>query len=213
MATTGASPFVFIGNHRALDFVNTEVAVEGTPRDLLTDLAALTDWLVQAGALDRGAARTALARWKDQRSEGAIVAEARRLRAGLRRLADAAAEGRRVPRAVVEQVNRLLARGAGITRIVAGAGGFGARHGLRLDQPIDLLVPVAEAAADLLCHADVRRIRRCAHPACILYFLDGTKNGTRRWCDMRTCGNRANAAAYYRRHRGSKSDSKIRAAT
>jgi predicted RNA-binding Zn ribbon-like protein len=35
----------------------------------------------------------------------------------------------------------------------------------------------------------------------VLYVLDGTKNGTRRWCDMRSCGNRANAAAYYRRRR------------
>jgi predicted RNA-binding Zn ribbon-like protein len=33
----------------------------------------------------------------------------------------------------------------------------------------------------------------------VLYFLDGTKNGTRRWCDMRTGGNRTNVAAYYRR--------------
>ena len=61
--------------------------------------------------------------------------------------------------------------------------------------------PIAEAAADLFCQADPGRVRRCAHPACVLYFLDGTKNGTRRWCDMRTCGNRTNAAAYYRRRR------------
>ncbi|HKT58563.1 MAG TPA: ABATE domain-containing protein [Gemmatimonadales bacterium] len=196
-----SSPFVFIGNHRALDFVNTEVAVEGVPRDLLTDLASLTDWLVQAGAVDRGTARTALARWKGKQAGEAIVTQARALRAGLKRLADAASTGRRVPRAVVEQVNRLLARGAGVTRIVPRAVGFAARRALRLDQPIDLLVPLAEAAADLLCHADLSRVRRCAHPACILYFLDGTKNGTRRWCDMRTCGNRANAAAYYRRQR------------
>ena len=77
------------------------------------------------------------------------------------------------------------------------------RRDLRLRQPADLLVPIAEAAADFLCHADLGRVRRCAHPACVLYFLDGTKNGARRWCDMRTCGNRANAAAYYHRHRGS----------
>jgi predicted RNA-binding Zn ribbon-like protein len=66
---------------------------------------------------------------------------------------------------------------------------------------------VAEAAADFVCQADLRRVRRCAHPECVLYFLDGTKNGTRRWCDMRTCGNRANAAAYYRRRRGEASSS------
>jgi predicted RNA-binding Zn ribbon-like protein len=193
------SPFVFIGNHRALDFVNTEVAVEGASRDLLTDLGSLTEWMVQSGALSRHAARRALAKWKGKRAGTDIVAEARTLRSGLRRLADAAAGGRRVPPPVVEQVNRLLSRGAGVTRIVPSGQHFSAEHELRLEEPADLLVPIAEAAADLLCHADLSRIRRCAHPACILYFLDGTKNGARRWCDMRTCGNRANAAAYYRR--------------
>lgn len=43
------------------------------------------------------------------------------------------------------------------------------------------------------------RIRACAHPSCILYFLDATRNGTRRWCDMRTCGNRAKVQRYKRR--------------
>jgi predicted RNA-binding Zn ribbon-like protein len=195
------SPFVFIGNHRALDFVNTEVAAEGVPRELLTDLGSLTDWLVQAGAVDRGTARRAVDRWRGRRAGETLLAQARALRSELRRLADAAAAGRRAPRPVVDSINRLLARGAGTTRIVPGAQGFTARHGLRLEEPADLLVPIAEAAADLLCQADLARIRRCAHPACVLYFLDGTKNGTRRWCDMRTCGNRANAAAYYRRRR------------
>ncbi len=116
-------------------------------------------------------------------------------------MSDAAATGRRVPRSTLDAINGVLRRGAGVTEVVVGDDGFVARRGLRLDRPVDLLVPIAEAAADLLCQADLRRIRRCAHPACVLYFLDQTKNGTRRWCDMRTCGNRANAAAYYRRRR------------
>jgi predicted RNA-binding Zn ribbon-like protein len=45
------------------------------------------------------------------------------------------------------------------------------------------------------------RICACAHLEYILYFLDTTRNGTRRWCDMRTCGNRAKAQRYQRRHR------------
>jgi predicted RNA-binding Zn ribbon-like protein len=195
------SPFIFIGNHRALDFVNTEVAAEGTPRDLLTDLGSLTDWLLQAGAVDRGTARRALERWTHRGAGTIALAQARALRSALRRLADAAARGRAVPRVVIDSINQVLTRGTSVTRIVSGASGFTTRPGLRLEEPADLLVPVAEAAADLLCHADLGRIRRCAHPECVLYFLDGTKNGTRRWCDMRTCGNRANAAAYYRRHR------------
>ncbi len=196
-------PFVFVGNHRALDFVNTEVAVEGVPRDLLGELDDVTAWLVQAGALDRASARTALARWGGRRRRRTAVETARELRTALRRLADAWAAGRPAPRATVGLVNELLARGGSTSKLVpAGDGpGFAVERGVRLEAPEDLLVPIAEAAADLLCHADPARVRRCAHPACVLYFLDGTKNGTRRWCDMRTCGNRTNAAAYYRRRR------------
>jgi predicted RNA-binding Zn ribbon-like protein len=202
MSTPTPFPFVFIGNHRALDFVNTEVAIDGALRDLLAGFRDLVRWLESAGALDRASARAALAKWEGKRSGELVLGAARALRAALRRLADAAAEGRPVPRATLERVNQLLGRGAAVAKVVPdSAAGFVARRGLRLDEPLDLLVPVAEAAADLLCHADLSRIRRCAHPACVLYFLDGTKNGTRRWCDMRICGNRANAAAYYRRQR------------
>jgi predicted RNA-binding Zn ribbon-like protein len=203
MSSADPSPFVFVGNHRALDFVNTEVAVEGVPQDLLTDLGDLVGWLTRAGALDGAAARTAIATWVGRRKGEAALESARALRTALRRLADAWAEGKPAPRATVARVNELLARGAGTSRVIPAADGLGfaMEPGLRLEHPQDLLVPIAEAAADLLCHADPRRVRRCAHPECVLYFLDGTKNGTRRWCDMRTCGNRTNAAAYYRRRR------------
>jgi predicted RNA-binding Zn ribbon-like protein len=197
-------PYFFIGNHRLLDFVNTEVAVEGEPRDLLERVDDLVAWLERAGAVDHATAQTALAQWGGRRRGVAVLAKARTLRAALRRLAEAAADGRPAPRATLERVNALLARGAAVDRLVAGGdGGFVARRGLRLREPDDLLVPIAEAAADFLCHADLDRVRRCAHPSCVLYFLDTTKNGTRRWCDMRTCGNRVNAAAYYHRHHGS----------
>jgi predicted RNA-binding Zn ribbon-like protein len=203
MSTPEPFPFVFVGNHRALDFVNTEVAVEGVPRDLLGGLNDLAAWLVAAGALDSASARKALARWGGRRRGAKAVRAARQLRTTLRRLADDWAAGKPAPRGTVAMVNELLARGAGTSRIVPAAGGegFAVERGLRLEEPEDLLVPIAEAAADLLCHSDPGRVRCCAHPACVLYFLDGTKNGTRRWCDMRTCGNRTNAAAYYRRRR------------
>jgi predicted RNA-binding Zn ribbon-like protein len=198
MSTADPFPFLFVGNHRALDFVNTEVAVEGVPRDLLGGLDDLAAWLVAAGALDSASARQALVRWDGRRQGARVVEAARELRTALRRLADAWAAGKPAPRGEVAMVNELLARGAGTSRIVPAAGGegFAVERGLRLEQPEDLLVPTAEAAADLLCHADPGRVRRCAHPACVLYFLDGTKNGTRRWCDMRTCGNQAKVARH-----------------
>lgn len=52
----------------------------------------------------------------------------------------------------------------------------------------------------MLLRGRPERIKRCsAYPICTLYFEDTTRNGTRRWCSMDTCGNRAKAARHYRR--------------
>lgn len=52
---------------------------------------------------------------------------------------------------------------------------------------------------DLLeCKPD--RIRKCANHECILWYLDTTRNGSRRWHSMETCGNRAKAKRFQDRH-------------
>jgi len=53
------------------------------------------------------------------------------------------------------------------------------------------------SAADLLTHADRRRVRRCANDACLWLFVDESKAETRRWCDMSSCGNRAKSRRHY----------------
>ena len=63
------------------------------------------------------------------------------------------------------------------------------------------LAPVIWSAADLLSRANDRRIRRCANDKCCWVFVDRSKGGTRRWCDMNSCGNRAKAHRHYARSR------------
>ncbi|MCK6458716.1 MAG: CGNR zinc finger domain-containing protein, partial [Planctomycetes bacterium] len=63
------------------------------------------------------------------------------------------------------------------------------------------LAPVAEAAARLLTGPGGKLVRRCGNPACALYFIDGTRNRSRRWCSMEVCGNRTKVAAWRARHR------------
>jgi predicted RNA-binding Zn ribbon-like protein len=75
------------------------------------------------------------------------------------------------------------------------------RHAWRIDDPRPsaphLLAPVLWSAGDLLLNAERRRIRRCANEDCLWLFLDESKSGTRRWCDMASCGNRAKARRHY----------------
>jgi predicted RNA-binding Zn ribbon-like protein len=66
-----------------------------------------------------------------------------------------------------------------------------------------MLAPVVRAAADLATSAELSRIRECGSDTCFWLFLDRSKNGTRRWCDMKVCGNRAKARRHYQRGKSS----------
>jgi predicted RNA-binding Zn ribbon-like protein len=46
---------------------------------------------------------------------------------------------------------------------------------------------------------DVGRLRHCLNDQCGWLFMDDSKNGSRRWCSMRSCGNRAKAQRHYLR--------------
>jgi predicted RNA-binding Zn ribbon-like protein len=61
---------------------------------------------------------------------------------------------------------------------------------------------VVDAAANLLTSPDCLRVRECSEKTCRWLFLDQSKNHSRRWCDMKLCGNRAKARRFYARLRG-----------
>ena len=64
-----------------------------------------------------------------------------------------------------------------------------------------LLAPVLWSAADLLTRVAPQRVWQCANPKCLWLFVDASKGGTRRWCDMSSCGNRAKAQRHYHKKR------------
>jgi predicted RNA-binding Zn ribbon-like protein len=50
---------------------------------------------------------------------------------------------------------------------------------------------LARDALDLVTSAAIERVHECADPKCGALFFDGSRPGTRRWCSMNTCGNKA----------------------
>jgi predicted RNA-binding Zn ribbon-like protein len=52
------------------------------------------------------------------------------------------------------------------------------------------------SASDLMTSEDMDRVRACDNPECRWLFLDTSKNHTRRWCDMKVCGNRMKARRF-----------------
>jgi len=89
------------------------------------------------------------------------------------------------PRAFLEQAN----------------GNYGWRIDAKPTAP-GLLAPVLWSAADILVGPDSARVRECANHRCLWLFLDDSKNGSRRWCSMQMCGNRAKAQRHYLRSKG-----------
>ena len=65
--------------------------------------------------------------------------------------------------------------------------------------PDRILWPIAQSAAELLTSSELDSVRICKVPDCAWLFLDRSRNHSRRWCDMRVCGNRQKARRHYRR--------------
>lgn len=62
-----------------------------------------------------------------------------------------------------------------------------------------ILWPIAQSAADLLTSPELNMVRMCEAPDCAWLFLDQSRNRSRRWCDMKVCGNRQKARRHYQR--------------
>lgn len=185
-----------------LDFVNTDAAAQLPGGDLLRDFEALLTWLQSQNAVDEeragGIRRRAVLQ---PAAAAATLVDARRVRAALRAFAERGEHSERVRDDAIVEINRVLGRSAGTRRLdPAPAGGFERTFVPTGDAFAGLMIPIVESAADTLIGGELGRVRRCADPRCHRVFLDGTKNGLRRWCDMGTCGNRAKAARHRARH-------------
>ncbi|MFI5801251.1 CGNR zinc finger domain-containing protein [Streptomyces sp. NPDC051561] len=180
-------PRPLTGEPLSIDLLNTRwIDAEG-PHDLLDLPDGLTIWL--AGDPQRiafaGSAVTADARTRDQLLQARAALDT--LAASPRPPFEEAARG---------PLSAVLAHG----RVRHLLGEEGPRSVVEVDHPSWL--PAWSAAENYLHLLGERpdRIRPCANPQCVLHFYDVSKNGTRRWCSMSGCGNRAKASRHYARH-------------
>lgn len=181
-----ASAALFLGDHGALDFLNTVAQENGQPRDYWQSDDDVLAWLRHTGLMtDADAAKAA---------PGELLNEARQLREIIRALVAQKKAGQPVD---AEKLNRFLASAVSYPQLLRDEGGK--LHVTRIfasPAPTRLLAPVAELAASLLAQEDFALVRKCEHPECTLWFYDRTKSHRRRWCSMALCGNRAKVARF-----------------
>jgi predicted RNA-binding Zn ribbon-like protein len=189
------------GGHPCLDFVNTvDYCRAGLEQERLRDYADLVDWSQEAGHVDADEARV-LDRVAARRATAArqVLVRAHALRAALQRLL--APDDRPPPPEALATLNAELARALPHARLETTGTDLAWRWepaGEALDAP---LRPIARAAAELLVSPERALVKECGGENCGWLFLDRSRNGARRWCEMRTCGNREKVRALRARRR------------
>lgn len=191
--------FLFVGNHPALDFLNTRPVQDGEAMELLPDFSALLRWFQAAGLLPAQDAARLRRRWGRSARARRTLEAVRSLRERLRRELFAWERGRALRTSTVVELNGLMAAHPMLTRLRTGEGAAAMELRFEARRPEDLFAPLVYSASSLFAGVDRKRVRRCAR--CILHFHDTSKKGRRRWCSMRLCGNRAKVAAYAARRR------------
>ncbi len=193
--------FEFIGGNLSLDFTNTIDGLRGKDaQESLIDYADLLDWSRQAGIISVLQASHLTQLSLEHLTETKIVYErAIALRVAIYHIFSATASRQKPSKDELALLNGELAAALGKRELKP----FQDRYQLTwITEPpsLDLMIwPVAQAAATLLTSADLNRVRECASDTCEWLFLDLTKNHSRRWCDMKGCGNRAKMRRFRKR--------------
>jgi predicted RNA-binding Zn ribbon-like protein len=182
-----------------LDFANT-LCWRGSdpPSETLRTLDDLLAWCTAAGVQDAHAIDRLGSWWRAHPvREAEVFAEAIRLREAIYRILTAAAVSGEPELADLDGLNCALA--AAPARLKRHDNGYAWQIRQPAPSVAVLLAPVLWSAGDLLTQLGLRRVRQCANDRCLWLFLDDSKSGTRRWCSMSMCGNRAKARRHYLR--------------
>lgn len=172
------------------------------PREYLNSYGDLLAWSRHAGLLSETQVDHLAGEAERRPAEAALVlAEAITLREAIYRIFSATARAESAPAEDLSLLNSTLSKALARLQVRPDPPGF-SWYWLTADSALGaMLWPVARSAAELLTSADLTRVRECAGDVCSWLFLDTSRNHTRRWCDMRDCGNRAKARRHYARSR------------
>src|SRR5215471_18773900 len=196
--------FDLLGGRLAVDFVNT---VSGKrlrePIERLNDYADLVSWAEQVGIASGGGSKALRRSAREHpRAAEAILERAKEFREALFRIFRALAEKERPDKTDLSRLNRELGEAFAHLEVAEGGGRFAWRFSGE-DELASVLWPVARSASEVLLHDDPSRLHMCEDPdGCGWLFYDETKNGQRRWCSMKDCGNRAKARRFYAKSKG-----------
>lgn len=194
-------PFDLTSGRVCLDFVNTvDNRLSSQPQERLTGFAELVAFGEQAGALSASEARKLRRDGRENsRASSALFQRYVALRELIFRILSAVAACRKVSQADVETLNAAVRR-SNAGSLVTPGDGKAAWQWLDKSSNADRLIgKIVRSAVELLTSGDIQCVKKCAANDCGWLFIDDSRSRNRRWCEMRTCGSRHKARAYYQR--------------
>ena len=198
-------PFKLHAGHPALELVNTlDLRFSANAKELIPAYSDLLRLTAQLRLLTADQARK-LTRTIDTKDAQRVLASTVELREALAAVLYGRIDGCKPPAAQVETLEKHFHAAALHRRLLAGNSHLVWTWSGAEQQAEIPLWKLAQAASDLLVSRDAQRIKDCGDPTCRWLFLDLSKNHTRRWCDMKTCGNRMKARRYQARYHDSAS--------
>ena len=190
--------FDLSGGDLCLDFVNTVSDRVGEPHDHVQSYSDLLKFVRQAGAMPEEEIEELTAEAaRDTRHAVQVTSSALETREALFRIFRSIATDETPGDSDLETLNAVLVQGLAKARLARDGEAYRwswAGDCSCLERP---LWQIAHSAADLLASDRLDRIRLCGSDTCEWLFLDESRNRSRRWCDMATCGNREKARRHY----------------
>lgn len=185
------------GGNLALDLANTVMdrAAE-EPEELLPDYAALVRWSEQTGLIDAGERRALIREAGRNPSAGTRVL---RRAIEMREMIFALFSAQEIDEALLGKLQAMSVEALRHRDLVLE--GTSVAWKWRHDGLDQMFWPLVDAATSLLTSDQRSRLRVCGGETCLWLFIDNSRQGNRRWCDMSTCGNRAKAKRHYARVR------------
>ena len=190
-----------LGGRPCLDFVNTlDWRGADHPEEFLHTYQDLVAWSRHAGTISTKEARIIMQQSKKRPSKQTkVLGKAIKLRETIYRIFASLAEGRPATAKDLSAFNKFLARTMQNSQIVRTKDGYNWDSKGEMAKLDWILNPLIRSAADLLVSDELKRVKKCGDPVCGWLFLDTSRNKSRRWCNMSSCGNRAKASRFYKK--------------
>jgi predicted RNA-binding Zn ribbon-like protein len=183
-----------------LDFANTvDWHASNSPVETLNTYSDLVEWSANRGTISRDAKDALIRKSEEKPIEAqAALEKAREVRENIYQIFSDTAHGNPITTIELKGFNKALASMLSHSRLAPSEGGLRWDWDSRSDKLDSVMWPVVRSAVDLMTSEAIRRVGQCAdEKGCGWLFWDSSRNRSRRWCDMRDCGNRAKVRRFY----------------